>query len=416
MSRLSSAAFVMALLLLGGGASGLAFSRDGEAPATSPAGADKSGQSTKAEPSEQDPGEPNLELSLLGGSSLTMTLIEAGVGGLDAALADQASLDVRIAPGRPARLWLGSPLPGGARTLERLELPESGGMTVALTRSGEGFALRRFLRQVDETPVRLRLEAERGVEPQLRSAGLPDGHVRQVLSLTSGHRPERVELIAAHTEEAGSSYYGPLLYVAATLPNGQVKRWFGDSGSPLRPLGYGTSVSSGLERPVAGPVTSSVGLRFHPILRHVRWHRGLDFAAPHGAPVRAAEDGRVVDAGWRGGYGQVVRVAHPDGTLTVYAHLSQILTAPGAPVGRGALLGLVGASGLATGPHLHFEWLKDGRPLQPQFGAGATEMRPLDDETIAALGRLLAAPFRAPPSTRLARRQPVDPEALKSPA
>jgi peptidoglycan hydrolase-like protein with peptidoglycan-binding domain len=107
--------------------------------------------------------------------------------------------------------------------------------------------------------------------------------------------------------------------------------------------------------PLAWPLTSPVvGDRFGP--RGNRWHSGVDLPAPAGTPVYAARFGQVVWAGWRGGgWGLLVTIAHGRGERTMYAHLSQIDVRVGVWVGQGVRVGLVGASGDATGPHLHFE-------------------------------------------------------------
>jgi murein DD-endopeptidase MepM/ murein hydrolase activator NlpD len=120
-------------------------------------------------------------------------------------------------------------------------------------------------------------------------------------------------------------------------------------------------------------VTSGFGMRRHPILGFSRMHQGVDFAAREGAPVLAAADGEVTEAGWAGGYGRLLRIKHAGGWATGYAHLSRFAPGvePGARVDRGQVVGFVGRTGLATGPHLHFEVVLNGRhvdPMQTPFG------------------------------------------------
>jgi murein DD-endopeptidase MepM/ murein hydrolase activator NlpD len=124
-------------------------------------------------------------------------------------------------------------------------------------------------------------------------------------------------------------------------------------------------VSSGMTWPVAGRITSYFGYRYHPILHFTRFHAGVDFGAAWGSPIVAAADGQVAAAGWAGGYGREVRIAHPGGLMTVYAHMSGIVAEPGAYVHAGQLIGYVGSSGLSTGPHLHFEVRQGGVPVNP---------------------------------------------------
>ena len=114
-------------------------------------------------------------------------------------------------------------------------------------------------------------------------------------------------------------------------------------------------------------VTSNYGMRRHPILGFTRMHQGVDFGAREGAPVLAAADGIVTDAGPAGGYGNMMHIRHAGGWATGYAHLSAF--APGVGAGmrvtRGEVIAFVGHTGLATGPHLHFEVSHNGEKLDP---------------------------------------------------
>jgi murein DD-endopeptidase MepM/ murein hydrolase activator NlpD len=141
--------------------------------------------------------------------------------------------------------------------------------------------------------------------------------------------------------------------------------------------GVGGESQAGIEMPVHGRLTSGFGERFHPILGYERFHAGVDLGAPLGTPIVAAADGRVVSAGWRGGYGRAVQIAHSGGLDTLYGHMSRIAAAPGEMVRRGEVIGYVGSSGLSTGPHLHFEVTKDGRPVNPltvKLGGGPAQL------------------------------------------
>lgn len=112
-------------------------------------------------------------------------------------------------------------------------------------------------------------------------------------------------------------------------------------------------------------LSSPFGMRTHPLDGTRRMHYGVDLAAAPGRIVTAAGPGWVVRAGWTGGYGLMVEVRHPGEVTTRYSHLSAILCAPGDAVEPGRPLGLVGDTGLATGPHLHFEVWRGGEPRDP---------------------------------------------------
>jgi murein DD-endopeptidase MepM/ murein hydrolase activator NlpD len=117
------------------------------------------------------------------------------------------------------------------------------------------------------------------------------------------------------------------------------------------------------------PVAAPVGDRFGP--RGTRFHSGQDYVADAGTPVTAAGAGCVSFAGWdAGGYGDLVVLRHPSGLTSWYAHLSEIAVRPGQCVGAGVLVGRVGATGRATGPHLHFELRLRGAAIDPRSGVG----------------------------------------------
>ena len=99
---------------------------------------------------------------------------------------------------------------------------------------------------------------------------------------------------------------------------------------------------------------------------YTREHAGVDFPADEGTPVLAAADGTVVYADFTGGYGNCVIIDHGDGYSTMYAHMEEILVAPGDAVSRGDEIGTVGSTGMSTGPHLHFEFRIDEEPTDPE--------------------------------------------------
>jgi murein DD-endopeptidase MepM/ murein hydrolase activator NlpD len=145
--------------------------------------------------------------------------------------------------------------------------------------------------------------------------------------------------------------------------------------------------------------------RFHPILNTIRGHMGTDYAAPTGTAVHAAGDGKVSFVGVRGGYGNCIVVAHGGNISTLYGHLSRIArgTRVGARVSQGDVIGFVGMTGLATGPHLHYEYLVGGVHKNPQTvqlpGAEPLHAQSLQEFKVRTAPLLLAlSPAPAPPA------------------
>jgi murein DD-endopeptidase MepM/ murein hydrolase activator NlpD len=118
--------------------------------------------------------------------------------------------------------------------------------------------------------------------------------------------------------------------------------------------------------PTQGWLSSAFsGMRAHPILHIARPHEGIDVSAPMGSPIEAPAAGVVSDAGWETGYGNTITINHGYGIVTKFAHASKLLVKTGQRVARGQRIALVGNSGLATGPHLHYEVHVNGRPVDP---------------------------------------------------
>ena len=118
-------------------------------------------------------------------------------------------------------------------------------------------------------------------------------------------------------------------------------------------------------RPTAGALTSSFGPRVHPIFGTTRTHNGIDLNGDTGDLILAANDGVVLSAGWRTGYGNAIVISHGGGYSTLYAHLYDIDVSTGQQVSGGDVIGLLGSTGWSTGPHLHFEVRLDGTALDP---------------------------------------------------
>lgn len=137
-----------------------------------------------------------------------------------------------------------------------------------------------------------------------------------------------------------------------------------------------------LRNPVDGSrISSGFGMRFHPVLNRMRNHHGVDFAAPIGTPVKATGEGKIILMGRRGGYGNTIVIQHGGRYQTLYAHLSRFAKGlyAGSRVQQGEVIGYVGQTGLATGPHLHYEFRVDGVHRNPMTVKlpGAAPITPL---------------------------------------
>jgi murein DD-endopeptidase MepM/ murein hydrolase activator NlpD len=159
------------------------------------------------------------------------------------------------------------------------------------------------------------------------------------------------KIFAAEYDNAGRSYQALLYHDAAGRPG-----YYRQDGQSLE--------KAFLRSPLkfAAPVTSHFSqARLHPVLKVYRAHLGTDYGAPVGTPVQAIGSGRVTFAGRKGGEGNMIEIAHAGGYQTMYLHLSRIFVHPGQPVEIGRTIGLVGSTGLATGPHLDFRFLQKGQ-------------------------------------------------------
>ena len=117
-------------------------------------------------------------------------------------------------------------------------------------------------------------------------------------------------------------------------------------------------------------ISSPFGKRIHPIHKVEKMHTGVDYAAPEGTPIKAARAGTVVFSGWKNGYGNTVVIQHDNKFSTLYGHNRSNSVRVGQKVRAGELIAHVGTTGHTTGPHLHFEVLENGRPINPQHKVG----------------------------------------------
>jgi murein DD-endopeptidase MepM/ murein hydrolase activator NlpD len=315
------------------------------------------------------------------GDGLASALRRAGVGSREAEqvtrmLAEIAPL-ATIRPNTRLSMTLGRrPNPQAARPLEALSLRPRLDLAVSVARASRGLTIQST--SIPTTVTRLRVQGTAG--PSLfqsaRAAGIPAAAVEDYLRAIAAHHgaagfaaDDRFDIILEQRHAASGESDAPQLQYAGLyrragadlrlLPwvRAAGMEWFDASGKgPER---------KGLLRPVPGRIVSGFGTRVHPILRFLRMHRGVDFQAGYGTPIRAAADGIVSAAGWAGGYGRQVRLSHSGNLETSYSHMSEITAPPGRLVRQGEVIGHVGSTGLSTGPHLHYEVTRGNVPVDP---------------------------------------------------
>lgn len=340
------------------------------------------GATAAVRPLAAAPERPELALlaTLTPGDGLPGLLRRAGVGGTDAdrvlLLIGSAIDPGDLAPGTQVDIVLGRrAAPGEPRPLKSLGFRARFDLSLAVERGGDGgpLALTRTPIRVDETPLRIRGTVGASLYRSARAAGAPASAVQaylkaigQQVDLEEGLLPtDTFDIIIQHRRAAtGERQAGQLLYAGIDRddrPRVQLMRWGGEF---YEASGVGEQ-KSGLVAPVPGRVTSHFGMRRHPILGFRRMHAGLDFRASYGTPIVAVTDGRVSGAGRMGGCGNAVRIDHPGSLQTRYCHMSEMSVRRGQTVRRGQVIGYVGSTGLSTGPHLHYEMYRGGRPVNP---------------------------------------------------
>lgn len=215
-----------------------------------------------------------------------------------------------------------------------------------------------IMEKIEQNAQILQQQKKEKERQEQRIAGL-----KQVLDATKSsleNEQARKASVLKKVRNERAQYEGMLAELEATSREieSYLARYHGRSSGPTHWTGRWV-------RPVPGGITSGYGMRVHPIYRVQRMHTGVDMAGSYGTPVRAAEQGTVIHAGWWRGYGKVVIIDHGGGISTLYAHLSDILVGSGQSVAAGEVVGRVGSTGLSTGPHLHFEVRRNGRPVNP---------------------------------------------------
>lgn len=280
---------------------------------------------------------------------------------------------------------------------------------LSITREGE-----RFVSKLETVPLQSQTRLGSGtIQSSLFAAtdeaNVPDAIATQLADMFSGdidfHRELRkgdrfsvvYETMTADGEPVNWGNRSGRLLAAEFINNGKSYQsvWFRDAASGKSNY-YGFDGESKRRSFLASPlefsrVTSGFAMRFHPILQTWRQHQGVDLGAPSGTPVRSVGDGNVEFAGWQNGFGNVIQLKHSGNRMTVYAHLSRIDVKKGQKIEQGQKIGAVGATGWATGPHLHFEFRVNGKQQDPRVIAKASEALTLPATAKAAFKAQVAS-------------------------
>lgn len=340
------------------------------------------GPTDAVQPLRETPERPQIELrAQIGGSdSLSRALARAGVSSSDTATVTSlvaGDIGAGLKPGTPLDIVLGRRASQDVpRPLDKLAFRARLDLGIEIARVGGVLQVQRTAIHVDETPLRIQGVVGESLYRSARAAGAPPKAIQsflrvvaQQVDLGSISAGDRYDIITEYRRaDTGDVEVGDLLFAGLHRASGRgidMLKWTQDGRTQwFEASGVGQRRGV-LSAPVAGRMSSSYGMRRHPILGYTRMHAGIDFAAAYGSPIYAATDGVVSYAGRHGGHGNYVRLEHGGGLATGYAHMSRIAASPGQRVRQGQVIGYVGSSGLSTGPHLHYELYRNGQTINP---------------------------------------------------
>lgn len=233
--------------------------------------------------------------------------------------------------------------------------------------------------------------------------GMTQDMIKQLVQLMAANVDFRAKVKPTDTLEAffsvedensNANQDSDLLYISATFgdnvlsfykfthPDDGTVDFYNEDGRSGRQFLLRNPAPTGIFR-------SPFGVRRHPITGRTRMHSGVDWAAPRGTPILSAGDGKVLEAGWHsGGYGRQTKIQHANGYVSSYSHQSKISNGvvPGARVKQGQIIGLIGSTGLSTGPHLHYELIVNGTKVNP-LRVRLPDSKALKDEALAQFHR-----------------------------
>jgi murein DD-endopeptidase MepM/ murein hydrolase activator NlpD len=310
---------------------------------------------------------------LLGGAGLDQAEVQAVIAALAPHFPARA-----LRPGHEIALHLD---PRRDDALVELEVEPAPGRTIRARLRGERWQVEEVVAPQQRMLAMARGTLSGGLYPAVTAAGLPPGLALSLIRAL-GHQVDfgrdlqpgdRFAVLFERFRDSQGDLlgHGRVLHVELVLSGRRLgfwrhetrdgtADWYDEDGRSLR--------RAFLRTPLDGArVSSGFGMRAHPVLGFTRLHSGTDFAAPSGTPVYAAADGIVASARNEGAYGRIVRLRHAGGVETRYAHLSRFGRGivPGRRVRQGDVIGAVGSTGLSTGPHLHYEVVMAGKPVDP---------------------------------------------------
>nr|WP_255586860.1 M23 family metallopeptidase [Hephaestia mangrovi] len=335
-------------------------------------------------PLAETPERPIIELTAtLGqGDDLSSAIERAGVSNDDAdqvaeLVSRRMALD-DLKPGTRLDLTLGRRASKSVpRPLEKLAFRARFDLELTIAREDGRLTLTPRPIAIDHTPLRIEGLVGSSLYRSARAAGVPATIVAAYLKAIASHvsigrvgSSDRFDFIIQRDRAAtGEVRLGDLLFAGLDQGHGdklQLVRWQDDGETQwFSASGKGMIKQAGGGLPVAGHITSTFGRRYHPILHYYRMHEGIDVGAPYGTPIHATAAGTVTLAGHKGGYGNFVSIDAGHNLSMGFGHMSRIAVHRGQHVAAGQVIGYVGSTGLSTGPHVHYEVRRGGRPINP---------------------------------------------------
>lgn len=292
----------------------------------------------------------------------------------------------RLMPGQEIRIFWERPNDFTVPERERFagfEFIPTASQRVVVRRIGaQSYAANRYQRVLTERHFFANTLIENSVYEAARASGIAPSMVIELIRLFSyavdfqRDIREGDQLEALFTRRFDSENKlgeeGEIIYAALTNKGQRISMWGLEQSDGTMAYYDQNGLSARrllMKTPVDGArLSSRFGRRRHPILGFTRMHRGLDFAAPPGTPIYAAGDGKISEIGKKGDFGNYIRIQHKNGYQTRYAHMLDFTRGlrRGDEVKQGQIIGRVGSSGLATGPHLHYEVIQNGKHINPR--------------------------------------------------